>query len=142
MVFATLSHGLVTLSSTYCFPWWFLPLCATRALPYLFIFELSGFTLSIVYSLVVFATLCHQGFVMLLYLFLNWWFSTFNCSFPGGFCHSVPPGLSFWSVFLIGGFPLFHYFVCSLAVFTTLSHQPGPIFINDTFWTAGISWAH
>ena len=60
MVFATLSHGLVTLSSTYCFPWWFLPLCATR--------------------------------VVIL-------------------------------VFLNGGFPLFHYFVCSLAVFTTLSHQ-------------------
>ena len=129
MGFATLSHGLVTLSSTYCFPLWFLPLCATRALSYLFIFELSGFPLSIVYSLVVFATLCcqgfvmllysffnwwfstfnclvvfatlcRQGFVMLLYLFLNWWFSTFNCLFPGDFCHSVPPGLCHVTLFI------------------------------------------
>ena len=79
----------MTLSSTYCFPWWFLPLCATRVLSFIY-FGLSGFPLSLVYSLVVFATLCRQGFVM---LFFNWWFSTFNCLFPGGFCHSVPPGL-------------------------------------------------
>ena len=144
MVFATLSHGLVTLSSTYCFPWWFLPLCATRVLSFIY-FGLSGFPLSLVYSLVVFATLCRQGFVM---LFFNWWFSTFNCLFPGGFCHSVPPGLChvifqlvvfhfhlfipWWFLplcaaralscyFSIGGFPL--SIVYSLVVFATLCHQ-------------------
>ena len=97
-------------------------------------FELSGFPLSIVYSLVVFAALCHQGFVMFIYFELSgfplsivyslvvfatpchqgchfgfsyWWFSTFPlfCLFPGGFYHSEPPG---------------------------------PIFINDTSWTVSV----
>ena len=69
---------------------------------------------------------------MLLYLFLNWWLSTFNCSFPGGFCHSVPPGLSFWFLLLV----VFHFSLFPGGFYH--SEPPGPIVINDTSWTVSV----
>ena len=72
-------------------PWWFLPLCATRALSCYFIY----------FKLVVFH----------FQLFIPWWFLPL--------CATRVVIL----VSLIGGLPLFLYFVCSLPVFTTLSHQ-------------------
>ena len=58
----------------------------------------------VMFSLVVFATLCHQGFVSLI---LNWWFSTLNLFiiFPGGFRHSEPPGLCQFNFELV----IFHF---------------------------------